>query len=186
MANADTPMGFKARRHAFGGLIRANAYKVISGYSTALYNGDAVILSSGKVNIAADNSATILGIFAGCSFTDSNGTNIPFSPYWPASQVTKGAVDATVFVYDDPGIIFEVQTDTGTDYVDATHKGGSYDIELDHTGSTMTGQSGMEIDLGDTGSTQFLVLGLINRPDNAAGTNAKLEVKIRKALLASA
>lgn len=186
MANSDTPMGFKARRHALGGLIRANAYKIASAYGTAIYNGDAVILASGKVNIAASNSAVILGIFAGCSFTDSNGTNIPFSPYWPAAQVTKGSVDAIAYVYDDPGIIFEVQTDTDTAYVDATHKGGSYDVELDHAGSTMTGQSGMELDLNDASDTQFLVLGLINRPDNAAGVNAKIEVKMRKSLLNAA
>lgn len=182
MANTDSPLGFKPTRHAFGGLIRSNAYKVDGGYATAMYTGDAVILSSGYVNIAAQDSATLLGIFAGCSYRDSTGKTV-FSPYWPASQATLGDEDAVVYVWDDPGIIFRAQTDTGTAYVDATHKGGVYDIELDHAGSAYTGMSGMEIDLNDTGTGQFLLLGLIDEIGNAAGVNAKVEVMIKESLL---
>lgn len=184
MANSDQPSGFIPRRHASGGVIRSNAYKIASAYGTSLFAGDAVILASGYVNTAAENSATLLGVFDGCQYKASDGS-IVFSRYWPASTVTQGSSDVTAYVYDDPAIIYRAQTDTGTAYVDATHKGGSYDMEADHAGSTFTGQSGMEIDLSDTGSTQFLVLGLIDEPGNAAGVNAKVEVMVRKSLLAS-
>lgn len=182
MSNSDRPSGFTPRRHAFGGVIRANAYAIASAYATSIFNGDAVVLTAGKVNQAADNSAAILGIFAGCQYVDSEG-NVKFARHWTADAVTLGSADAKAWVYDDPGIIFGVQTDSATAYVDATHKGGSYDVQLTHAGSTYTGQSGMELDLNDAGSTQFLVLGLIDEPNNAAGVNAKIEVMIRKALL---
>lgn len=182
MANRDSPMGFQPRRHANGGLVRANDYKIASGYGTGIFSGDAVVLASGKVEQAADDSSVLLGVFRGCEYTDANG-EVKFSPYWPAAEVTLGAVDAKAHVYDDPGIIYKAQTDTGTAYVDATHKGGSFDIELDHSGDTRSGQSGMEIDLSDTGTGQILVLGLIDEPGNAAGVNAKVECMIRKSLL---
>lgn len=182
MANSDIPMGFQPFRHRGGGVIRASSYKLQSAYSTALGIGDAVILSSGYINRAADNSATILGIFAGVRYRASDGS-IVFTNYWPASTATLGSEDAEALVWDDPMISYRCQSDTGTDYVDATHKGGAYDIELDHSASSITGISGMEIDLGDTGTGQFMVLGLIDEPNNAAGTNAKIEVTIKESLL---
>lgn len=182
MANADTPMGFVPYRHRKGGVIRASGdYKIQAAYGTALYTGDAVILSSGYINRAADNSATILGIFAGCQYRDSTGATV-FQNYWAASTATLGSEDVQAMVFTDPGISYRVQTDTGTAYVDATHKGNVYDIELDHAGSAITGRSGMEIDLADTGTGQFRVIGLIDEPDNAAGVNAKVEVVINTPL----
>jgi len=130
----------------------------------------------------AENSATILGIFAGCKYRATDGSMV-FSNYWPASTQVLGDGDADAYVFDDPMISYKVQCDTGTDYVDATHKGTQVDVELDHTGSATTGNSGMEVDLGDTGTGQFLVVGLIDDPDNAAGANAKLEVLIQEAFL---
>ena len=182
MANADTPCGFVPLRHRGGGVIRANKYEFASAYGTALYTGDAVILSSGDVAIAAQDSATILGIFAGCQYRASDGSMV-FSPYWPASTVTLGSERVTAFVFDDPMISYRVQTETSSTYVKATHDGSAYDIELDHAGSAFTGQSGMELDLTDTGTGQFIVLGLIDEPGNAVGVNAKLEVMVKESLL---
>ncbi len=176
MANADAPRGFVPCGHKGGGKVRAaSGYKIAYNYATALFNGDAVILSSGKVAKCADDSSTILGVFAGCQYKNDAGEVI-FSKYWPGVALSDSAAVVEAFVYADPGIIYEVQTDTGTAYVDATHIGNSYDIELDHAGSTLTGQSGMEIDLGDTGTGQWTVLGLVNRPNNEAGVNAKIRV----------
>ena len=183
MANADRPSGFMPMRHAFGGVIRANPYKITDAYATGLFTGDMVILSSGFLAIGAENSATPLGVFSGCQYRNTDG-EVKFSKYWPAAQATLGAANDTIaWVYDDPGIVFRVQSDTGTAYVVATHMGGVFDIELDHAGSTTTGQSGMEIDLNDTGTGQWLVLGLIDEPGNAVGVNAKLEVKMAISLV---
>lgn len=182
MANTDNPSGFQPLRHRGGGVIRTSEYKIQSAYATALGTGDAVILSSGYINRAADNSATLLGIFAGVRYRASDGS-VVFSPYWTASTATLASEDAVALVWDDPMISYRCQSDTDTAYVDATHKGGVFDIELDHSASAITGQSGMELDLGDTGTGQFIVLGLIDEPNNAAGVNAKLEVMIKESLL---
>lgn len=176
MANADQPRGFVPVGHKGGGVVRFSpGYKIAYNYATALFNGDAVILSSGKVAKCADDSAAILGVFAGCQYKNDAG-EVVFSRFWPGVALTDTAAVVEAFVYTDPGIVYEVQTDTGTAYVDATHIGNSYDIELDHSGSTITGQSGMEIDLGDTGTGQWTILGLVDRVDNAAGVNAKVRV----------
>lgn len=174
MANADTPKGFVPAGHKNGGVVRASEFKIAYNYNTALFTGDAVILASGYVNKAADNSATILGVFAGCQYKNDAGEVI-FSRYWPGVALSDTAADVKAFVYSDPGILFEVQTDTGTGSSIA-NIGVAYDIELDHSGSTLTGQSGMEIDLGDTGTGQFTVYGLSNTPNNAWGVNSKVLV----------
>lgn len=183
MANTDVPSGFTPYRHRSGGLIRSNPYKLASGYGTALFRGDACILSSGVIAKAADNSATLLGVIEGFRYTASDGSFV-LTDKWVASTTTLGSADVEVLVYDDPAISYRCQSDTGTAFVAATHTGGKYDLELDHAGSTASGQSGMEVDLSDTGTGQFLVLGLIDEPGNAVGVNAKLEVQIAVPLLA--
>ena len=182
MANRDNPSGFMPFRHRGGGVIRSNKYEFASAYGTSLFTGDAVILSSGDVAIAAQDSGTLLGIFAGCEWTASDGSKV-FSPYWPASTATLGSSRVKAFVWDDPMISFRCQCETSSTYAKATHDGNAYDIELDHAGSAITGQSGMEIDLTDQGTGQFIVLGLIDEPGNAVGVNAQLEVMIKESLL---
>lgn len=174
MANVDRPNGFTPIGHKGGGTIRASEFKIAYNYATALFSGDAVILASGYVNKAADDSSTILGVFQGCEYRNDAGEVI-FSPYWPGVALTDTAAVVKAYVYADPGILYEVQSDTGTASTIA-NVGVSYDIELDHAGSTSTGRSGMELDLGDTGTGQFTVYGLVERPNNAFGTNSKLVV----------
>lgn len=174
MANVDRPNGFTPAGHKGGGTIRAAEFEIAYNYATALYSGDAVILSSGKVNVAADDSAAILGVFAGCQYANDAG-EIIFSPYWPGVALADSAKVVKAFVYVDPDILYEVQTDTGTTSSIA-NVGVSYDIEKDHSGSATTGRSGMELDLSDTGTGQFTVYGLSQTPNNAWGTNAKVIV----------
>jgi len=183
MANANEPGGFRPLRHLAGGLIRSNAYKIQSGYASNIFTGDAVALSSQYLNVGG-TSGSLLGIFAGCKYIASDGS-VKFSPYWPASTATSGSADVTAYVYDDPNITYRVQASVDLAYVDASHKNGSFDLVGTNAGSTLTGQSGQELNLNDTGTGQFLVLGLLDTEvNNAAGLNAKLEVKLRKSVLA--
>ncbi len=183
MANANQPMGFIPRRHKGGVAPRfLEPFKIQSGYATSMFAGDAVILVSGYVTKGLENSATLLGIFWGCRYRDAAGKTT-FSRYWPASTATLGSEDVEAFIYADRDILYRVQTSAGTAYVDATHKGGAFDLISTVAGSTITGNSGMELNLGDTGTGQFRVVGLIDEPTNAAGTNAKIEVEIAVPLL---
>lgn len=184
MANADQPTGFMPIRHLAGGVgaPRSSEYSFASGFATALFRGDVVALSSGLIVRAADNTGTILGVVRGFEWIDIDGTP-KFTPNWVANAATLNSAAVKVHVWDDPMIEFRVQCDTGTAYVEATHRGIGVDIELDHAGSVFTGQSGMEVDLSDTGDEHFLVLGLVDEPGNAAGANAKLRVKMLNSVL---
>lgn len=174
MANADRPNGFTPYRHKGGGTIRSMQFPMASAYGSVIARGDAVILASGLINIAADTSSTILGIVEGFEYVDANGNQV-FTSYWTASTATLGSADVKVNVYVDPDITYRVQTDTDTAPTQ-TAIGVSFDLEKDHAASATTGQSGMEIDIGDTGTGQFTVIGLIDEPGNAWGANAKVEV----------
>lgn len=185
MANVDTPMGFQPRRHISGGSrFGTNAYPLASAYATNLFTGDAVVLTSGKIAVASAASAGLLGVFAGCQYRDANGATV-FSPYWPASTVTLNSEDAKAFVWDDPGIIYKAQCESGVDFVLATHNLSLADIILTHAGSTITGRSGMELTPGTSGDEQFLILQLIDEPGNAVGTHAKVECKLKDARTSS-
>lgn len=174
MANVDAPRGFVPVGHKGGGEIRTAEFEILESYATAIYTGDSVILSSGYVNIAAQDSATVLGVFAGCQYTNDAGEVI-FSKYWPGVDLAGSTKVVKALVYVDPDILYEVQTDTGTTSTIA-NVGVAYDMEADHAGSTLTGQSGQEIDLSDTGTGQWMIYGLSAKADNAWGINAKVIV----------
>ena len=175
MANVDRPNGFVPVGHKGGGTIRTQEFLISEDYATAIYSGDSVILASGYVNIAAPDSATlVLGVFAGCQYTNDSGEVI-FSPYWPGVNLAGTTKVVKAMVYVDRDIIYEVQTDTGTTSTQAS-VGVVYDIEIDHAGSTTTGRSGQEIDISDTTNPHWRVVGLVDKPDNAWGVNAKVLV----------
>ena len=184
MANINGPSGFHPLRQLDGGHPSpARKYWIQSGYSTSIYTGDAVLLSGGYLGLGLQDSALLVGIFAGCEFLDASGVpGARFSPYWPASTATTGSADVIAWVYDDPYTIFGVQTYSVTAYARASHFGGSYDLISNTAGSVVTGQSGMELNLGDTGTGQFLAGDLVEKVGNAAGANAVIECMIRKHL----
>ena len=176
MANVDAAFGAKPVRHLTGGTVRANEWKIIGDgtSSTAIFTGDFVkLLSTGYIDAAAAGNR-ILGVFAGCNYTNSSGEQV-FSKYYPASTTTQNSGDITALVYDDPNIVWAVQSSGSADFADignlANHVAGA--------GSTTTGSSAHEIDgTTDTGTAGLRILGLYNEPKNAYGTNGVLEAVI--------
>ena len=176
MANVDAAFGAKPVRHLTGGTIRANEWKIIGDgtSSTAIFTGDFVkLLGTGYIDAAAAGNR-MLGVFAGCKYTDSSG-NIVFKRYYPASTTTLGSGDITAYVYDDHNIVFSVQSAGSTVFADLGNLGN----HVAGTGSTTTGQSAHEIN-GTTGmgTAGLRILGLYNEPKNAYCTNAVLETVI--------
>lgn len=84
-----------------------NAYKIASGYATALAVGDAVKLTTDGTLIKAANSAGNLGVIAGIKYVNSSG-EIKIDKYWPASTT---ATDIEVLVSDDPLQTYHVLAD---------------------------------------------------------------------------
>ncbi len=115
MATSSSPFGFVLRKNP-AGQSRANAYTIASGYGTAIGQGDVVTLdTNGTITQAAANT-DVLGVFAGCTYTDASGKPT-MSNIWPASTT---ATNIVAFVYDQPEEIYEVQVGSGgSGYVQA-------------------------------------------------------------------
>ena len=179
MANVDAPNGAKPVRHLTGGVIRAREWKIIGdgNASSNIFTGDFVKLqSSGYITVAGAGDR-LLGVFAGCKYTASDGTP-KFAKYWPASTTTLGSADVTAYVYDDPNIVFAIQGD-GTDAF--TQVGNLANI-VATAGSTTTGQSKMELDTDNigTGTANLRILGITDDPKNSWGANTEQEVLIHE------
>lgn len=174
MANANTPRGFMPVKTKSGTGIVTNPYTIASTYGYDIGRGEPVMLTGtgNNIQLAIGSAGTPtpdgLGIFAGCFYTDAKGKPT-WSHYWPASTV---ATDAIAYVWDDPQIVFEVQS--------ATCALNDLGALADFTAGTMnavTKQSGSYLQ-GSVATTArtFRIERFVDRPDNAAGAYAKVEV----------
>ncbi len=122
--------------------------------AVALKKGDAVHMESNTLLLAINGDTEIYGVMA--ADCDASATDALFYPALP-------------------WYVFEVQTISTTPFVAATHTNYACDL----VGTTGV----MELDLGDSGVDQFVVLGLADggTPDkpNVAGANANVYCMIR-------
>lgn len=184
MANTDTPFGFKPVKHLLGmpwnG--KVSTYYVPVGNATALFKGDPVRSigssdSTGKFPsvVKSDAGEIVRGVIVG--FGDNpyvmTHPDTPNRDYLPISTASY------VFVVDDPFVIFEVQEDSVGNDMTADMVGLQTDF-TDGAGSTVTGKSGLELDSSDTATAlgQCKIMRVVDREDNALGTNCKWEVLI--------
>lgn len=185
MANLDTPFGFKPVRHLMGmpwnG--KVSTYYVPVGNATAIFKGDAVKSdgtgdATGKFPSITQAAAgdLIRGVVIG--FGDNPYTML--HPDTPMRDYCPALTAMYAFVVDDPFVIFEVQEDSGGAALAVTAIGLSTNVVVG-SGSTATGKSAMELDSSDTGTDttgQCKILRVVDREDNALGTNCKWEVLI--------
>lgn len=153
MANRDTPRGFKPIGHLGGGEIRANRYPMTA--SKTIYPGDVVkFVAGGTVEpAAAADALACVGVAAEYKVSGASGTT------W-------------IMVYDDPKIIYSVQSQTG-DTPAATDVASTGD-HLATTGDTTLKDSRQELKIDGNG--QFKIVGLLPVENNAWGEHAKLMV----------
>lgn len=168
MASSATPYGFRPVG-LIGGQPFAGSTRMIpiaNGYDTNVFNGDAVLLVAAGTMEKDTGTATMtpVGIFMGCSYTDSDGQFIQRN-YWPANTV---ATDAVAYVLDDPDAVFQIQADEA---VAATALGANAPI-VQGSGSTLNGKSGVTLDGGSVNTTATLpvrIVGFVDGPDSAVG-----------------
>jgi len=178
MANVDAAFGFVPIRHLSGnGYSRANKYTITSGLAENIFTGDLVIITAdGVLTPHSASEVNNIGVFAGVSYTASDGSYV-YSQYWPSGTT---ATNIAAYVYDDPYTVFKVQS-AGTPA--QTNIGNCAEV-VAGAGSTTTGQSGFEINgTMAAGTASCKILGLYESPDNAFGTNAIMEVLINEHLL---
>lgn len=139
-------------------------YKIASTYGANLFFGDVVKLVAGG-GIEKDtgtSTATPLGVFMGCQYTDATMGFIT-RQYWPTGTV---AADAVALVCDDPDMVFKVQAGTSVAAADV----GLNAALVQGSGSTATGKSGVTIgSLATTNTLPLRVIAIDTNPDNAAG-----------------
>jgi hypothetical protein len=106
-----------------------------------------IAAGGGSIQPVVANSVDFVGVFAGCEFIPLGGRPTE-SDYWPAGTVLDtaqgpgqyGGYNMIAYYYDDPAIVYEIQTDGGTLYT-STIIGGQINLTNFGNGSTVTGLS---------------------------------------------
>jgi hypothetical protein len=178
MPNVNAPRGLIPLRHNGGGLVRTNRYEIASGLAANIFRGDPVkpTGTNNRITVAAAGDR-LQGVAHGFEWTDVNGAP-RFEKFWPTGTTVKTGTLAYAHVYDDPNIVYEIQTN-GTGAVADT--GACADVTMATAGSTITGQSGAQIDQTTVGAIAQLKLikpVLRDATENAFGANVKWEVMI--------
>jgi len=172
MANVDSYYGFKPVGKVGGNPNNGamSEYAIKTDYATAMYQGDCVKFASGYINVASAGDAGLM-VMGGLKYDDSSTNKPTFKNHFDGTAL--GTTTGVVFLYDDPYQTYEAQCDTGTASTQAMV--GTYcDFEADHSGNSTTGISGQEVDCGTSGTSvlNFKILGHVQTPSNAIGTNA--------------
>lgn len=143
VANVNNPVGLVPRRHAKGGVYRANTYQIASGLASNIYRGSAVIPvnTNRRINVAAAGNR-LLGAFHGVSYVDATGPQ--YRPYWATGTVLATGTIAEAQVYDDPDILFGIQVSSASGLA-VTDIFNIADIVVG-TGNALTGNSGDMLD----------------------------------------
>ena len=160
MSAVASPYGFKPVNR-IGGTPYAGSTRSLlidpAGYAANIYNGSLVyIKSTGYIELvsatgadATTNSWPIgssdatgtIGVFVGCSYTNSMGQTV-FGQYYPS-----GSLNGVAIVVDDPECVFQVQS-AGT--VSQAALGANFFMTTSAvlTGSTATGNSTASVVVG--------------------------------------
>lgn len=122
--------------------------KIASAYGTSIFKGDLVqLVAAGTVEKDTGTAtATPVGVFMGCIYTDPTLGYLVTSQYWPSGTV---ASDAYAYVCDDPDALFLIQAD-GTLGQNAI--GSNFDL-VQGAGDTATGNSGVSLNAGTIAAT---------------------------------
>ena len=186
MANQDASFGLRPVRTSTSSQ-RQNRYRIASGYSTAIFQGDLVkmVTTGGIERMAAGDGGFVVGVFNGCFYTDPTTNKPTFSNSYPGSI---SASDIMANIIDDPGATFEVQADDAFPVGDLA---GNFDIvDQSPVGDTTSGTSRLELDVTTGATTATLPLKAIDisqDPENSdvSSANTNVIVKINNHLFSA-
>jgi hypothetical protein len=178
MANTNAPFGFRQIKGT-GSVptYEQSVRKIASNNTTAIFSGDAVIpLTTGYIAQATASTVRVEGIFVGCKYLSVSQKRTVWSNYWPGSDASG---DVEAYIIDDPNAQFEVQSsDSGGSSPVAFANIGEYINIAVGTGNTATGQSGMSVNVATLNTTvtlPFRIVGLVQDPPGANGTDIASE-----------
>ena len=145
-------------------------YKIKSAYGTSIFYGDFVKFGDDNPNTTIQkdtgtSTATPVGIFLGCAYTDPTTKQFTPSQYFPASTA---ASDIVAYVASDPFIIMQMQCDGAADQDDLGKNVGI----VQTAGSTDIGRSKNAVEISTVNTTATLplkIIDFIDGPDSAVG-----------------
>ena len=170
----DKPYGLQPI-NLIGGQVFAGStrqLKIASGYAANIFAGDVVkLVSTGVIEKdTGTTTATPVGVFVGCQFTNPSTKQIQFQQYWPTGTV---AADAVAFVLDDPDVLFKVaavSSGTTIAFYGQTVIGTNVSL-VQNSGSTTTGNSAVAIDGSSAATTASLPIRIIAGVPDSANTS---------------
>ena len=180
------PYGFKPINR-IDGLPYAGAYRqlpIASTYNTPIYNGDPVAIVVGGTIAKSSTSgsevvsATIAGVFVGCSYTNSQGQTV-YAQYYPGTSVTN----AIAYFVDDPMAAFRVAVAYANGVV-TTVQNNAVGTNISYfagTGSATSGDSGAWVTAASGNSTSTLpwrVIAVVPDTNVTSTTFCEVIVKI--------
>ena len=174
MSSTSAPRGLKPIG-LLGGLPFAGSTMEISiksGYATAIFNGDIVGFadSTGSdsgycVRETVASEVNPIGVFLGCSYTDPNTNQPTHSQHYPGS-ISASDIKAVVSI--NPSTLYEVQCDGS---LAQTTLGMTIDMAQTASGSTATGNSGIQADASTANATGkcWRIVRFVDRPGSSVG-----------------
>lgn len=182
MANQDASFGLRPVRMLNGSPFSnaQNRYRIASGATGAIYQGDLVrlVTGGGIVRYTSGDTGYIAGVFNGCFYTDPTSKKPTFKNYYPGGV---SASDITAYVIDAPETVFEIQANAAFPVADLF---GNFNIaDQSPVGSTDSGVSRVELSVTSGATTITLPLKAIDisqDPENSdvASTNTNVLVII--------
>ena len=159
MANVEEKFGLKPVRSLDGSdFINAqNRYRIASGYSTAIFQGDLVtpVTGGGIERHIAGSTTAVVGVFNGCFYTDPTTQKPTWKNYYPASVV---ASDIMAFVIDSPDQVYKIDSDGAFAVADIFKNFQVTNV----SGNTVTGTSEVQLDYSNSGIQITLALQAID------------------------
>lgn len=156
-------------------------FPIASGYNTAIGFGDVVKLASGTlVKDTGTTTATPVGVFLGCTYTDPVLKYKLFSQQWPAGTV---ASDAQAIVCDDPDTLFKVAVVSGTTVIAGVALAdvlGKNVALVQNAVNTATGNSAVAVLSSSAATTNTLpirVVDVVRETADASGNFTEVIVK---------
>lgn len=166
-----------------GGRVFAGATRQIpiaSAYATSIFNGDVVkLINDGTLQKdTGTTTATPVGVFVGCRYTDPNLGYELYSQYYPSGTV---ASDIVAYVVDDPDALFKVAVVSGTDVIAGygrTIVGNNVPL-VQNSGDANTGNSGVAVNGGSAATTASLPLRIVDVVPETENADGYTEVIVK-------
>lgn len=168
MSNTQAPRGFSETNFKAGIAGQYGLQTVPMAYNaSAVYQGDALILSSGKAAVATvtgNTGAAILGVAVSFKWNSTAQGRVVWQSWYPGSD-SVGNADVECWMQGNPGALFQVQVNGGP-AVQADV--GSFFNFATGTGNNSVGFSGWSLDYASKNASQgvlpFVLHSLVQAP----------------------